>query len=314
MRKIFAPLLLALFLCITGADVALAEDYTVTITVDGKPITITISTANDGIDVTSDTDGVEIGAIKEADSPAPQTAKYRVGRNANLRSGPGTSFAVAGSVRVGDIVTVVATNDAGDWHQLDTGNWIAAFLVEKQVTSTPTAKPRAAAIATPVPSPTLAKPTNTPTAVNSSSDGYRSGGLGLSQSDWEKNHTETALDYMTMGTGYDYKYDVMFQAGNVWGIERQWSTSEFASTDEVEAESQTLIPTDSQFIETYSPDGRPETIVNLYFSESLKSRFKDGDSLFGSWWAGGEPGNFIVLYNVYDGEVGRMIIAIGNNP
>lgn len=77
MRKIFAPLLLALFLCITGTDVALAEDYTVTITVDGKPITITVSTANDGIDVTSDTDGVEIGAIKEADSAAPQAAKYR---------------------------------------------------------------------------------------------------------------------------------------------------------------------------------------------------------------------------------------------
>ena len=45
-------------------------------------------------------------------------------RNANLRAGPGTLYASAGSP-----VQIVATNAAGDWYKLDSGQWIAAFLV-----------------------------------------------------------------------------------------------------------------------------------------------------------------------------------------
>ncbi len=156
--------------------------------------------------------------------------------------------------------------------------------------------------------------TDTPRSASDSGVGFSSGGLGLSQLDWAQGHIETSLDYQVIGTGYDNKYDVMFQAGNVWVIERQWGSNELPLIDVVEAESKTLIPSDSQFIETYSPIGRPETTVNLYFSESLKSRFKNEDSSFGNWWTGGEPGNFTVQYNVYDGRVGRMIIGIGNNP
>ena len=173
---------------------------------------------------------------------------------------------------------------------------------------------------TPVPTNTSLPPTNTPEVTNTpvlasdSGNGYSSGGLGLSRLDWEQKHTETSLDYQPIGTGYDNKYDVMFQVGNVWYIERQWNTNDFVTVDEVKIESQNLIPLDSQLIETYNPEGRPETVVNLYFSESLKNRFKNEDSLFGNWWTGGESGNFTVQYNVYDGEVGRMIISIGNNP
>lgn len=64
---------------------------------------------------------------------APTGANTRTGvaiRNANLRAGPGTTHAIVGSARKGSPLTIVATNPAGDWYQLDTGAWIAAFLVE----------------------------------------------------------------------------------------------------------------------------------------------------------------------------------------
>jgi uncharacterized protein YgiM (DUF1202 family) len=51
-------------------------------------------------------------------------------RNANLRSGPGTDYAIAGNVRSGDAVTVVGQNNDGSWLELDDGNWIASFLVD----------------------------------------------------------------------------------------------------------------------------------------------------------------------------------------
>lgn len=42
-----------------------------------------------------------------------------VTHNANLRVGPGTTYAVR----------IVAANAAGDWYELEGGQWIAAFLV-----------------------------------------------------------------------------------------------------------------------------------------------------------------------------------------
>lgn len=169
------------------------------------------------------------------------------------------------------------------------------------------------ATSTPLPTPA---PINTPTPesvvteeiVIPQVETFDSGGLGLSKTEWEQVHTETELDYAPVGTGYDGKYDVVFQEGNVWFIERQWRTDDAITPDVVELESQNLIPVDSQLIETYSPEGRPETIVNLYLSESLKSRFST------DLWIGGEPGNFTVQYNVYDGKVTRLIITTGNNP
>ena len=50
--------------------------------------------------------------------------------------------------------------------------------------------------------------------------------------------------------------------------------------------------------------------VDLYTSESLKSRFPAGPG------TGGEPGDLIVLYRVRppDSRVTSIVIAIGNNP
>lgn len=142
---------------------------------------------------------------------------------------------------------------------------------------------------------------------------FLSGGLGLAKNEWENAHELTGDD--VFGAIYDEKYIVAFQVDTVWYIEQQWTTENALTPEEVEAESQNLIPADSILVETYSPEGTPETIVNLYFSESLKTRFNDEDSSFGSWWTGGEPGNFTVQYNQYEGiGITRMIIALGNNP
>jgi endonuclease YncB( thermonuclease family) len=70
---------------------------------------------------------------------APQPAT--VLRNANLRTGPGTTYARAGSVPAGATVQIVGQTVAGDWYELDGGAWIAAFLVrvDAAVTSAPPA-------------------------------------------------------------------------------------------------------------------------------------------------------------------------------
>lgn len=75
-----------------------------------------------------------------------------VARSANLRAGPGTTHAVVGSVKAGATVTIVGSNAAGDWVQLDTGQWIAAFLiqdVEGVVAPVPSASPPATTVPEP---------------------------------------------------------------------------------------------------------------------------------------------------------------------
>ena len=100
-----------------------------------------------------------------ADTGAPVAAA-----NANLRAGPGTDFARAGSVQAGAGLTLTGQTAGGDWLQLADGTWIAAFLVENPgsalpvVTNLPTPAPTAApepgtqaepaAAATPVPDTT----------------------------------------------------------------------------------------------------------------------------------------------------------------
>lgn len=57
-------------------------------------------------------------------------ASGTVNRNANLRGGPGAGYARVGGAAQGQRVTVTACNAACDWYRLDTGAWIAAFLVD----------------------------------------------------------------------------------------------------------------------------------------------------------------------------------------
>lgn len=61
-------------------------------------------------------------------TPVPVSGPSANG-NANLRAGPGTGFAVAGSVQPGEQLEVIGRTPAGDWLKLATGLWIASKLV-----------------------------------------------------------------------------------------------------------------------------------------------------------------------------------------
>ena len=69
------------------------------------------------------------------DTPAPQQAKAVItNAQANVRTGPGTNYALAGTLERGAEFEIVGKNPAGDWWQLCCLNgqnvWIAGFLVD----------------------------------------------------------------------------------------------------------------------------------------------------------------------------------------
>jgi len=165
-------------------------------------------------------------------------------------------------------------------------------------TSTPTST--MAATATAMPSAT---PTEVPTGEATP---YASGGLGLSKEQWEEEHVETRRDGMFVDYD-DGRYSVIFIEDKVNHVELN-----FADTQPTLAEARelagSLFPEDADLVETYSPEGFPELTVDLYMSASLQERF---DS---NWFTGGEPGNFIAIYGVFDGKVPRVVIGLGNNP
>jgi hypothetical protein len=91
----------------------------------------------------------------------PMVASATVLRNANLRAGPGTNFAVVGTVKTGDSLDLVGVNAAGTWYELETGEWIAAFLVKLNdagsATAPVTGTVAVAPVVTPSPQPTPAQ-------------------------------------------------------------------------------------------------------------------------------------------------------------
>ncbi len=52
-----------------------------------------------------------------------------VTENANLRAGPGTTFAIVGQATAGQSVQIAAVSEDGGWYLLGSGAWIANFLV-----------------------------------------------------------------------------------------------------------------------------------------------------------------------------------------
>lgn len=50
---------------------------------------------------------------------------------ANLRAGPGTTFAIVGSAGAGETLNLAGQSADGEWFQTDSGAWIAAFLLSE---------------------------------------------------------------------------------------------------------------------------------------------------------------------------------------
>ena len=78
-------------------------------------------------------------------------------KDANLRAGPGTTYAIAGALKPGQPVTIIGKNPAGDWYHLSDGHWVFSALVKVFGTATPSA--------TVTPTITGTRPTSTSTAI-----------------------------------------------------------------------------------------------------------------------------------------------------
>jgi hypothetical protein len=166
--------------------------------------------------------------------------------------------------------------------------------------------PEVIAVIPAVPPPTP-QPVNPPPAAPEPIP-FASGGLGLSQQEWEQRYGPGSQSETPGYLWYQGRYLVAYQEGNVSYIEQRWSPETAITIDDARAQSGGLIPTDRQYVQTYSPEGRPDLVVDLHLSQSLASRFS------GNVWVGGQPGNFTVSYNVFETGVTRMVITLGNNP
>ena len=89
--------------------------------------------------------------------------------DANLRAGPGTSFARIGGAKTGSQLILVGRSSDGVWFKTNTGKWIAAFLVTGASESLPVVDdgPAAAMEATVAPE-SVAAATPTPPSVPAS--------------------------------------------------------------------------------------------------------------------------------------------------
>ena len=160
-------------------------------------------------------------------TPYPQLRV--VSSSANLRSGPGTNYGVAGVVSSGDTVTVLARTADSSWYnvRLDSGTraWVAASVVEPMnfpsaiaigVVATIPAPPVVIATTAPIPtSPPVAQATATfppaatePPAPPPVVGSCTCSGPDLNCGDFPTHAAAQACyDYCMIVTGYDY-YDL----------------------------------------------------------------------------------------------------------
>lgn len=178
--------------------------------------------------------------------------------------------------------------------------------------ATATQRPTRTTLPTAVPPTSTTAPTNTPppTAVPASTsapiaEAIR--GLGQDRASWEQDHTLTSQ----LGIFYDYEdltYSIIFLNDRIGHLEYQVEQEQAMSLNDARNLASQFIPSDSVFEETYSPPGLPELIVDLYSSQTLADIFEDGA------FVGGEVGQFIVIYNMFENETSRIVMALGNNP
>lgn len=74
-------------------------------------------------------------------SPTSTPIVAVVNRNANLRIGPGTSFATVTVVPANREIEVIGQNETRDWVLLKSGEWIATFLLNNVPETLPTLDP-----------------------------------------------------------------------------------------------------------------------------------------------------------------------------
>jgi len=147
-----------------------------------------------------------------------------------------------------------------------------------------------------------------------SSTNFSSGGLGLGRGQWERVHGKALSQdsaYVVYRTSDQGVFSLNFGHSNCFSLRRSYGSAS-VPLDAARNESRDLIPTDSSLTRTYSSLTNSSTVVDLYHSESLKTRFSDDPNN----WREGEPGDFTVAYYKWenDDKVDEFVIRTGNNP
>ncbi len=228
-------------------------------------------------------------------TPTPAPAGPVANTTATVHEGPSPDSAVVITVQPGQLLVVIGQDGSGQWLQLASGSWIAAAAVDNVPAGLPVTAQQPVAQA--------------PPAFSRS--------LGLTRSEWEQVHG-APID--NLGTIYQYgaergiRKDVIFSNDFVrilyWQIDSPVSAGDALSATDL------YKPSDAQYVRSYSPEGRPETTVQVYTSAMLAERLGTDPQ----FWIGGEPGTFIVQYNEYVDHhqlpvgVSQVILSTGNNP
>lgn len=84
-------------------------------------------------------------------TPAGDAYGYQASGNANLRSGPGTVYAVAGGLKEGDRLRILARSDDNTWFYVETAEGIQAWLAAFLISPAPAVDALAVATANPLP-------------------------------------------------------------------------------------------------------------------------------------------------------------------
>jgi len=105
-------------------------------------------------------------AVRPLSTPTIISGKsVSVNRDANLREGPGTEFAIVGGATAGQTFNVAGVNPQGDWYILEDGRWIASFLVDG-IPVVPTVISRITPNPTVTPNPPVAETTPEPSITS----------------------------------------------------------------------------------------------------------------------------------------------------
>jgi uncharacterized protein YraI len=141
-----------------SAEVSLDDgpDFTVTVAAPTVP-----AAGPSTVATTIEDTGIEVASIDE--STTDVTCAQAIG-NPNLRGGPGTDYPIVGELQPGDCVTITGSNEAGDWYQLEGGEWVAAFLISGAPAASGIGLAAALATSTPV-TPSVAGDADCPQAA-----------------------------------------------------------------------------------------------------------------------------------------------------
>ena len=164
-------------------------------------------------------------------APQPQTV-----RSANLRAGPGTTYAVVGSATAQEAMEPLGRNEAGDWLQIGTAAgeaWIAEFLVENVDVAALPVRQSTAPTLTPVPPPPVVA--SAPAAPPEPASGsvacgtilsapqdlrYTDGAVTIVQApqpigpaSWTQKNLTWRWDGLDQVSGHDWYFDLQFMLG-----------------------------------------------------------------------------------------------------